>query len=101
MPILIFLIMFSLALFLFYKLKYFRSRRPAERNWLSAKSSVTLGLFVGLFGVNQLFLFHSTVTYVVSAVFIIIGSLSVISGIRAYKFYLPYAQQEAEELAQK
>jgi hypothetical protein len=101
MPILVFLIVFSLTLFLFYKTKYFRSHRPAERNWLSAKSGITLGLFVGLFGINQLFLFHTTVTYVVSTLFIIIGSLSVLNGIKAYKFYLPYARQEAEEWSHK
>lgn len=99
MPILVFLIIISFAFFLFYKTKYFRSKRPAERKWLSAKSTVTLGLFVGLFGVNQLYLFQTTVTYIVAAIFIIIGSLSVINGIKAYKFYLPYVQQEEDELS--
>jgi uncharacterized membrane protein YfcA len=99
MPILVVLIMISFAFYLFYKTKYFRSNRPAERKWLSAKSSVTLGLFVGLFGVNQLFLFQTTVTYIVAAVFIIMGTLSVINGIKAYKFYLPYVQREEEELS--
>lgn len=99
MPILVFLIIVSFAFYLFYKTKFFRSRRPAERKWLSAKSSITLGLFVGLFGINQLFLFHTTVTYIVSAVFIIMGALSIINGIKAYKFYLPFARQEEEELS--
>ncbi len=99
MPILVFLIIVSFAFYLFYKTKFFRSRRPAERKWLSAKSSITLGLFVGLFGINQLFLFHTAVTYIVSAIFIIMGTLSIINGIKAYKFYLPYARQEEEELS--
>jgi hypothetical protein len=100
MPIFVFLIMVSLALYLYYKTKYFRSNRPAERKWLSAKSSISLGLFVGMFGINQLFLFHTTFTYIIAAIFIILGFLSAISGIKAYRFYLPFAQKEAEELGQ-
>lgn len=97
MPILVFLIVLSFVFYIFYKIKYVRSKRPAERSWLSAKSSIALGLFVGLFGINQLFLFQTTVTYIVSAIFIIMGSMSVRAGIKAYKFYLPHAAKEAQE----
>ena len=97
MPILVLLIVLSFAFYIFYKVKYVRSRRPAEKKWLSAKSSIALGVFVALFGVNQLFLFQSTVTYIVAAIFIIVGSLSVWAGLKAYKFYLPLAAKEASE----
>jgi amino acid transporter len=101
MPIFVFLIIISFSLFLFYKVKYVRSKRPAEKDWLSAKSSIALGLFVALFGINQLFLFQTTVTYIVAAIFIIVGGLSLYNGIGAYKYYLPYARKEAEEMKQK
>lgn len=97
MPILVLLIVLSFVFYIFYKIKYVRSRKPAERMWLSAKSSIALGLFVALFGLNQLFLFQSTVTYIVGIIFIIIGLMSVWGGIKAYKFYLPHAAKEAEE----
>lgn len=97
MPILVLLIVLSFVFYIFYKIKYVRSRKPAERKWLSAKSSIALGLFVALFGLNQLFLFQSTVTYIVGSIFIIIGLMSVWGGIKAYKFYLPHAAKEAEE----
>lgn len=97
MPILVFLIVLSFVFYIFYKIKYVRSKRPAERKWLSAKSSIALGLFVAFFGLNQLFLFQTTVTYIVGAIFIVIGSLSAWGGIKAYKFYLPHAAKEAEE----
>ena len=100
MPILLFFIVISFVFYLFYKTKYIRSRRPAQRQWLSAKSSVALGLFVCLFGVNQLFLFPSTVTYIVAAIFILIGGYNVFGGIKAYKFYLPHASKEAKEWLQ-
>jgi amino acid transporter len=97
MPIFVLLIVLSFVFYIFYKIKYVRSKRPAERKWLSAKSSIALGLFVALFGINQLFLFQTTVTYIVGAIFIVIGSLSVWGGIKAYKFYLPHAAKEAQE----
>lgn len=97
MPILVMLIVLSFAFYIYYKVKFVRSRRPAEKKWLSAKSSIALGLFVALFGLNQLFLFQTTVTYIVGAIFIIVGLMSVYGGIKAYKFYLPHAVKEAEE----
>ncbi len=98
MPLLAFLIVLTLAFYLFYKIKYARSNRPAEKKWLSSKSSIALGLFVCLFGVNQLFIHHTTVTYIVAAVFILVGGLSAMAGIKDYKHYLPYAIEEAESL---
>lgn len=98
MPVLVFFIALSLAFYVFYKVKYVRSRRPAEKKWLSSKSSIALGAFVLLFGVNQLFLYQTLLTYIIAAVFILIGGMSAWTGIKAYKYYLPYAIKEAESL---
>ena len=97
MPLLVIFIMISLAFYIFYKTKYFRSKLPIEKKWISSKSSISLGSFITLFGINQLFLFQSTVTYIVAAVFIIIGLLSVFSGFKAYKYFLPLTLLEAQE----
>ncbi|SFB17410.1 MULTISPECIES: YtpI family protein [unclassified Bacillus (in: firmicutes)] len=98
MPTLVIFIVLSFAFYVFYKMKYVRSNRPAERKWLSGKSSIALGLFVGLFGVNQLFLYSTTTTYVISSIFILIGVLSIWAGYKAYKTYLPLAIKEFEQL---
>jgi uncharacterized protein YacL len=96
MPIFVFVIVFAFSMYVFYKIKYVRSSRPIERKWLSAKSSIALGLFVAFFGVNQLFLFQTTLTYFVAIIFILIGCFSSFAGFKAYKHYLPFARQEAE-----
>lgn len=96
MPILVILIVFSLAFYVFYKIKYVRSAKPGERRWISSKSSIALGLFVLTFGINQLYIYQSTVSYIIAAVFILLGAINIWSGIKAYKFYLPYAIEEAE-----
>lgn len=86
----------SFALYVFYKVKYVRSRRPAEKEWISAKSRMALGAFIFFFGVNQLFLYSGTITYVISALFIIIGGISIWAGMKAYKYFLPRAIEESE-----
>lgn len=100
MPILVVLIIFSLVFYIFYKAKYFRTKLPAEKKWISAKSSIALGSFVALFGINQLFLFQSTVTYIVAAVFIILGLINILGGVKAYKYFLPIAAREVQEIKQ-
>ncbi|MBA4537118.1 YtpI family protein [Bacillus aquiflavi] len=101
MFVLVVLIGISLALYLFYKMRFFRSRLPAEKKWLSSKSGMALGFFILLFGINQLFLFQTVLTYIVSAIFIFLGVINVWAGYKAYKHYLPYAIEEAEKLEEQ
>jgi hypothetical protein len=99
MLVLVVLIGLLFAFYLFYKTKYFRSNRLVEKKWLSAKSNIALGLFVFLFGVNHLlFISESTVTYIVSALFIIYGAIFSWIGFKKYKHYLPFAIEEAQNL---
>ena len=65
-----------------------------QRAYLTGKSSISLGTFVALFGVNQLFLFQTTVTYIIAAIFIITGGLSIYGGLKMYKHYAPLAEEE-------
>lgn len=97
MPVFVILIIFAFSFYLFYKVKYYRTRKPMEKQWLSAKSSIALGIFVFFFGLNQLFLFNSTVSLVVGIIFMIVGIASSWAGYKAYKHYLPFAVQEAKE----
>lgn len=92
------IIIIAFMFYVYYKVQYVRSSRPMERKWLSSKSSMMLGLFVGMFGVNTLLLQQTTVAYVVAAVFILYGFASMIAGYKMYKHYLPFARKEAEEL---
>ncbi|MBE4908260.1 YtpI family protein [Bacillus luteolus] len=97
MPIFVILIIFSLSFYIFYKAKYFRTKRPVEKRWVSAKSSIALGLFVLFFAINQFFLHTSTVSTVVGIVFLLVGGGSIWAGYRAYKYYLPLAIEEANQ----
>ncbi|NHM30585.1 YtpI family protein [Neobacillus terrae] len=98
MPVLVFFIILSFVFYLFYKIKFVRSHRPVEKKWLSAKSSIALGLFVTLFGLNQIYLYQTALTFIIAAVFVIMGCLSIWNGVKAYKFYQPHAIEEAKNL---
>jgi amino acid transporter len=98
MYFLAFFITLAFTFYIFYKVKQVRSNRPMEKKWLSAKASMALGLFVALFGVNQLVLFPGTITYIVGALFILIGLGSCWAGFKLYKHVHPYAEREAKEL---
>ena len=84
MPVFVILIVISLAFYLFYKVKSVRTQLPMEKKWISGKSLVALGAFVALFGINQLFLFQSTVTYIIAGIFILIGGTSLLGGYKMF-----------------
>jgi uncharacterized membrane protein YfcA len=96
MSVLVILIVILFAFYLFYKTKYIRSNRPVEKKWLASKSSITLGLFICLFGINSLFISQTTITYIVGAIFIIYGVVFTWVGFNKYKYYYPFAIEEAE-----
>lgn len=96
MPILVFIIVLSLAFYVFYKIKYVRSRLPMEKKLLNGKSSMALGIFVAFFGINQLFLFQTILTYIIGTLFILLGIASAWAGFKSYRYHMPYAIKEAE-----
>jgi hypothetical protein len=98
MPVFVIFIAFSLAFYAYYKIKYFRSTRPMERRWISAKSSIALGAFVLFFGINQFFIHQTTISLIIGIVFLLIGGGSAWAGLRAYKHYLPLVIEEAKQL---
>lgn len=98
MPTLIILIVVSIVLYFFYKVKAFRTKRVIERNWINTKASIALGSFLVFFGINQIFLrYDSIVALVVSIIFILLGLANVVLGYKAYRHYLPLAIEEAEQ----
>ncbi|OMP67458.1 YtpI family protein [Domibacillus epiphyticus] len=97
MPFLVIIIITAFVFYIFYRVQNVRSKRPMEKKWLAAKSSMALGLFVGVFGINTLFVQQTTVSYIVAAIFILFGFASMIAGYKMYKYYLPFAQKEADE----
>jgi hypothetical protein len=95
MPIFIILIIFSLSFYVYFKVKYFQVKDAMHRKWLSAKSSIALGIFIVSFAINQMIAEPTKIAIIVGVIFLLLGSGSIWAGIRAYKYYLPRMIEEA------
>ncbi|WP_438824710.1 YtpI family protein, partial [Bacillus sp. JJ1474] len=51
----------------------------------------------GLYGLNQFFLNGNTATYIIGGIFFLLGAFTIFAGLKAYKYYLPIAANEAKE----
>ncbi|WP_102345296.1 YtpI family protein [Bacillus sp. Marseille-P3661] len=97
MPIFGVLSIICIALYLFFRVKYFRVKQPNHRQWLSSKATITLGLFMLFFGLDQIIIWKTTTANIVGMVFLIVGLIYSIQGFRMYRFYQPRAIKETEE----
>lgn len=72
-------IVMSAVFYFYFKTKQFRSELPIAKKWYAARASVSLGVLIVTFGINQIVLYQTTITYVVSSVFIALGVITIIS----------------------
>lgn len=90
------LIVLSLVAYLYYKTKQFRTALPIRRKWYSSIASLALGSFVLFFGINQIFLFQTMLTYIIAGIFIILGGALIFYNYKAAKHYHSFVEEEAE-----
>jgi hypothetical protein len=96
MPFFVFFIVFSAIAYGYFKVRYVRTKKAIEREYYSAKSSMSLGLFIMFFGANQLLLNRGTLAVVIGVIFMLTGLGSMWAGYRAYKHYVPLLAKENE-----
>ncbi|WP_416827700.1 YtpI family protein [Ectobacillus polymachus] len=97
MPILAFLIITALLFYIFFKIMYVRSKLPMEKIWLTGKSSISLGLFVSLFGLNQFFIHDSAISRIIASVFLIYGLFVTYNGIQTCQRYHSFVIEEEQK----
>lgn len=97
MPIFAILAILSITMYIFYKVKFFKSKLVIEKQWISSKSRIALGLFVLFYGINQLVMWETQTAKIIGIVFLLFGAFSAIMGYKSYRYYLPLAIKEAEE----
>lgn len=90
------LIIVSIVFYLYYKTKQFRTTLPIQSKWYKSMASATLGVLVASFGLNQVLLFHSTLTYIIAALFILLGAAMAFSNFKAAKHYRQFLAEEIE-----
>ena len=92
--IFIFGIVVSFVWYFYFKTKQFRTTFPIRKKWFSSKASVCLGAFIFFFGLNFLIVYPSSVTYVISGLFILLGAYFMYHNFKAYKHYSQFVQEE-------
>lgn len=88
------LIVLSFVLYFYFKTKQFRSELPIAKKWYANRALVALGSLLFFFGINQISLFPSTLTYVISGVLILIGLYTMIYYFRVAKHYGQFVEEE-------
>lgn len=89
----------TFAVFYFYfKTKQFRTTRmlPIRKKMYASMAGASLGGLLLFFGLNQLVLFDKVITYVIAAIFILLGLYVLVYNYRAYKHYSQFVIEEAE-----
>lgn len=90
----VFFIVISFVFYFYFKTKQIRNNLPIAKKWYANSALVSLGSLLFFFGLNQLILFPSTITYVISGLFIIMGLFTMVYYYRVAKHYGQFVQEE-------
>lgn len=92
--ILVFGIVVSFVWYFYFKTKQLRTNLPIRKKWFAAKASLCLGAFIFFFGINFLYIYQSSITYIVSGLFILLGAYVMYHNYKASKHYGQFVQEE-------
>ncbi|WP_217586967.1 YtpI family protein [Lentibacillus saliphilus] len=81
------IIILSIVLYVYYKVAILRTKDRLTQAYFNSKSRICLGSFVLFFGVNSYWLFQDKVTLFISIVFVILGGMQLIRGLKETKHY--------------
>lgn len=93
-----FLSILSIVVYIFFKARQFRTTYllPIRKKMFASMASVSLGVFLISFGLNQMILFDKLVVYIVATLFILLGLYVSVFNFRAAKHYQKFIVEEAE-----
>ncbi len=69
---------------------------PIRKKWYKAKAGIALGIFIIAFGVNAVIIHQSMVSYIICALFVIVGIMLVYSNYPRMRHEGKYVQEEFE-----
>jgi hypothetical protein len=98
MPIFAGIIIASLVLYIYFKVAFFRSNSELDKYKHTAKSRMSLGIFILSFGLNQIFIWDTLLTKIVGGLFIVYGGFTALQGYKAYRHYDSFPKEEGNRL---
>lgn len=94
--IIVFLIIFSGVAYFYFKTRQFRTslRFPIQKKMYASMAGASLGALLLFFGINQFIIFDGMITYIIAAIFIVLGLISFTHHYRAHKHYKQFVNEE-------
>ncbi|MFD2046314.1 YtpI family protein [Ornithinibacillus salinisoli] len=81
------LIVLSVVLYVYYKVAILKTKDRLTQAYFNAKSRICLGIFLLVFGINQYIFYGTRISLFIGIVFIFLGILQSLRGIRETKHY--------------
>lgn len=80
-------IMISIVMYVYYKVAILKTKDKLSQKYLNAKSRIFLGSFLFFFGINQYIAYQTRFILFISIVFLLLGALQIIDGLKEAKHY--------------
>lgn len=93
------LIIVSFVMYVYYKVMILRDRDPLKQEIKNAKARIALGVFIGVFGVNQYLFYETTLALIIAIVFLFFGILQGYNGYKRFAHYRAEFANRAESNA--
>ncbi|WP_102026790.1 YtpI family protein [Salirhabdus sp. Marseille-P4669] len=87
MIILPILIILTLVMYIFFKVKILSLKDPLLMHFTNAKARLALGFLIAVFGINQYLFYETTLSLIIGIVFVVIGIAQLQYGFKLYRHY--------------
>lgn len=87
MLIFAFIIIISIVMYIYYKVTILRTKDELVQKYTNAKARIFLGSFIFSFGINQYIAYQTKFILLISLVFVVLGTIQMISGYKEAKHY--------------
>lgn len=81
------LMIVAIVLFVYYKVTILRMKDPLTQAYYNAKSRIALGVFIGVFAVNQYFFYQTKVSLFIGIIFLLLGFIQLNYGFKEARHY--------------
>lgn len=99
--IFIFLIFASLVAFVYFKVQQSRGSAPVEKRLHSSKASIAIGIFFISFGINSYVNLQTSISAIITLVFVAFGAVNVFYGYKHFRLVSPHVKDEIAETQNK
>lgn len=80
--------------YLYLKTKQFRTVLPIRKKWYQYRSGQSLSLLIIIFALNQLVLFQTPITYIICAILIVFGAITLVGYTKRVRHYAQFIHEE-------